>query len=252
MVSRTDRHKGRHRGLGRGSVGLPVILLLMSACSGDDAPSTDTDDAAVAAVTTTVTDGSALPPCSEARHMVVFDFFGTLTMDDRDVHEAVAWIQDPNDEPRPRPGGPELAQAYRDLGYEILIFHTAQTFITIGDQPIDDAITAWLSRHGYPADDGVRVMGWDASGNTEDENAAILAVMDVLLRLSLTEDVSLDYGYTRAPDRAHFLASGGIPQDNVYLVGSDPGASGTTVVPEDDLTAHIERVRALGPVCQTA
>lgn len=186
----------------------------------------------------------------------MLDFFGTLTMNERDEHEAVHWIQDPRDEPRPRPGGAELAQAYRDLGYELLVVHLTPESVLIDERPVSEAIAGWLEQHGFP--EGIEVMGWDDTGYWEggDEGRSsgpdsLNEVTHQLLRLSLTKGVSLDAGYTAFEERATGFSQVGVPPNRLFGLGEAAAVDDAVAVPDDDLDAHAAGVEALeDKVCQ--
>ena len=116
----------------------PLLALTAAACGGDDGDGDATvpvAPTAEASPETTQASPSTLPPCSAARHLVAFDVFGTLSLSDEDV---VAWIQDPANDPDPRPGAAHLAATYRSLGYEIWYVTTMPVGVGIGDQPLGE------------------------------------------------------------------------------------------------------------------
>lgn len=222
-----------------------VVLLALASCSDDPA----VDASGGNAPTEERVDPTTLPLCSEERHIVVLDFFGTLTMNDREQHEAVSWIQDPSDEPRPRPGGAELAHAYRDLGYDLLVVHLAPEAVLIGDLPFSEAIAGWLERHEFPAT-GIEVSGWDDTGFWDGEEGesgsnSQVDMVDTLLKLSLSDGVSLDAGYTSLGERALGFKQAGVPSHRVFGLKDAADLDETVAVRDDDLEAHAAGVVAL-------
>lgn len=231
---------------------LPAAVLAVLAGCGEDTTAQVAGDGASSGEGATST---TLPPCGEERRTVVLDFFGTLTLGDRDQHEAVYWIQNASDEPWPRPGGAELAHVYHDLGYELVVVHLSPEGILIGDQPISEAIAGWLQRHGFPAD-GIEVLGWDDTSYRDDEGAdrdsgadSLTGMVDQLLGLSLTHDVQLDVGYTVHRERARAFLKAGIPPDRIFGLegfGLEAGAGleDMVVIPDGDLETFVAGVLA--------
>lgn len=224
-----------------------AALLLALGCGDDSTVRAAGGDGSAGREETSTT----LPPCGEERRIVVFDFFGTLTMNDRDEHEAVYWIQDPSDEPRPRPGGAELAHAYRELGYELLVVHLTPESVLIGELPVSEAIADWMERHRFPTG-GVEVAGWDDTSYWEGDDEAkdsgpdsLNDVMGELLNLSLIDRVSLDAGYTSLEGRAIGFDRAGVPRNRVFGLGEAAGSGDTVAIPNDDLEAHAAGVEVL-------
>jgi hypothetical protein len=225
----------------RAAAGLLPIALGMAAtgCSGSSGDGTDADTAA--AVATTASTVPPLAPCAESRHIAVFDFFGFLSAHDEDLRQ---WLDDPTDPPDVRPGTPELASAYRSLGYEVGYLTTAPPNMMIGEMPIDDAMRDWLTQHGFPGGPGTQIMTWD-SGDP------IIWITNQLLRLA-GQDVSTDAGYTDNEDKAYAMITGGVPAEHTYTVGSGAGTQGSQAIPEDDVQAHAVKVEALPKICETS
>lgn len=223
--------------------GLLALVLLAGACGGGGG---DGDSAASGEQQRTAaeeaTSSTALQPCGENRHIVAFDFAGMLTASQEDW---VDWINGIA-EPEPRAGGPEVIQAYRDRGYEILYVTTAPPNVLINDLPVPVAVEAWLEDHGFPLGEGTQVLGY--TGNSTEPNAPILSITDELLRLG-GEGVSRDAGYTENADKAYAYASGGIDPAHIYMIGEEAGVAGTTAIPGDDLLAHVATVEELPEVC---
>lgn len=226
---------------------LPAVLAL-AGCGGGGGGEDETP-AATAEPPETTTAGAATDaptgprPCREDRHMVVFDFAGMLTLQD-EAAVVNDWLN--GDPPEPRPGAPELSQAYRERGYEILYLTAAPSDLMVDGLPVATAVQEWLGDNGFPTDpEGTSVLGYTGSG---DVSAAILAITDELLRLA-SENVGLDAGYTDDEERVYPLASGGIPPERIYTIGPDAGAAGTTPLAGDDVQAHVGTVEELPPVC---
>jgi hypothetical protein len=208
-------------------------------CSGSSGDTADADTAA--AVATTATTEPALASCAESRHIAVFDFFGFLSASDEDLAQ---WAADATDAPDVRPGTPELVSAYRSLGYEIGYLTTVPVNFLIGEQPIDDAIRAWLAQHGFPSGPGTTIMTWE-SGDP------IIGITNQLLRFA-GQDISTDAGYSDNDDKAYAIITGGVPAEHMYTVGSGAGAQGSQAIPDDDVLAHALKVQDLPQVCETA
>jgi hypothetical protein len=241
LVSKSDTRadgSGRRRRRARTGVaiGLLPLALGVTGCSGTSG--TAGDEVAETAESTATT----VPPllsCAESRHMVVFDFFGFLSVNDEDLRQ---WLDDPTDPPDVRPGAPETATAYRTLGYEIAYLTTVPVNMTIGEEPIDDAIRAWLAQHGFPSGDGTTILTWE-SGD------AIIGITNQLLRFA-GQDVSVDAGYSDNEDKAYAIITGGVPADHMFTIGSGSGTQGSRAIPEDDVQAHALRVQDLPKVCE--
>lgn len=230
-----------------------TAVLTFAGCGGgggdDDTP------AAVSEPSGTTTAGAANAdaapgsrPCSEERHMVVFDFAGVLTVEQDEGALVTEWLS--GNPPEPQSGTPELSQAYRDRGYEILYLTAAPPDLVVDGLPVPTAVQEWLRSNGFAIDpDGTSVLGYTGTGDVAE---AIVSITDELLRLA-SEDVQLDAGYTDDEQRVYPLASGGIPAERIYMIGPDAGAAGTTAIPDDDLQAHLATtVQELPPVCTPA
>ena len=217
---------------------LAVIVVAPTACASGD------DDSEVAApppldtATTGPLGSTTAPPCAQARHTVAFDFLGTLTPENDLAVAAAANLDVPA-----REGAADVATAYRDRGYEILYVSTAPANFPVDDRPLVDVLTMWLGRNGFPTGDGTRIWTWDTGGD------AIVALVEELLRLDQA-DVTVDAAYTDDADKAHALASGGVPAAALWTLGAAAGTPGSTAVPNDDLVAHVANVERLGMVCQ--
>jgi hypothetical protein len=116
--------------------------------------------------------------------------------------------------------------------------------MTIGDQPIDDAIRDWLAQHGFPGGEGTTIITWE-SGD------AIIGITNQLLRFA-GQDVSVDVGYTDNQDKAYAIITGGVPADHMFTIGSGAGTEGSLAIPEDDVIAHSHNVAKLPKVCEPA
>jgi hypothetical protein len=223
----------------------PLALVALAACGGAN----DDDQPTALSETTTPapTEAEGTPACSQARHSVVLDFAGFIT-DGPDNDMWGPWITGVGD-PTPRPGTIELTQAYRDRGYELIYVTTAPAEITIDGVPVPDAAQQWLKDNGYAWDDGAtRVIGYN--GNQSGGPDAVLSITSELIRLTTTDGVTHDVGYTNNADKAHAMTSGGVPLQRLFMIGEEAGTEGTTAIPGDDLSAHITQVVSpLPPVC---
>jgi hypothetical protein len=215
---------------------LLLVAMVFSACAaGDDdsevaTPPLDTQTTAAQGPTTA-------PPCSAARHAVILDFGGTLTVAD----EATVMVEAL--EVAARPGSADVANAYRDRGYEILYLLVAPPDTPVGGTTLLDAFTVWLSSNGFPMGDGTRIWTW------EEGEDPLVALIEELLRLEQA-NVTIDAAYTDDPDKAHALTSGGVPPDKLWTLGEAAGIAGTTGVSDDDLAGHLGEVETLGMICR--
>ena len=212
---------------GRGAAVLTALILGVAACGGGDASG---------GVTTTAP--GELPRCADERHVVAFDFFGTITTSDDDLGD---WLAVPNDAPGPRTGAAEVAAAYRDLGYEVLYMTTAPDIIMVGDQPMADAVAGWLETQGFPSGEGTHLWVWD------NNYTAMRGLSGELERLT-EAGASVDAAYTDNEDKA-FAFKTSVPSHGVHTLGAAAGTSGTTPVPGDDMQAHATEVASLDAVC---
>jgi hypothetical protein len=216
---------------------LAVVVCAPACASGDDDSEVATPPLDTA--TTAPLGSTTAPPCARARHAVAFDFLGTLTPETDLAAAAAANLEVPA-----RSGAADVATAYRDRGYEILYVSTAPANFPVGDdQPLVDVMTMWLGRNGFPTGDGTRIWTWDEGGD------AIVALVEELLRLEQA-NVTLDAAYTDDADKAHAMASGGVPPTGLWTLGAGAGTPGSTAVPDDDLVAHVATVERLGMICQ--
>jgi hypothetical protein len=238
---RTGRRRARRHA---SALPLPLALLLAIVACASAACASGDDDSEVATPppldneTTAPNGPTTAPPCAQARHAVAFDFLGTLTLEN-DLAAAAAV----NLEVLARSGAADVATAYRDRGYEILYVSTAPADFPVGDQQLVDVLTMWLGRNGFPTGDGTRIWTWDSGGD------AIVALVEELLRLGQA-GVTVDAAYTDDADKAHAMASGGVPAAGLWTLGAGAGAPGSTAVPNDDLLAHVATVERLGMICQ--
>jgi hypothetical protein len=215
------------------------------ACGGGSSGATDSttgasDGATIADATTAPVD-PASRPCSEERHMVVFDFFGSLN---GGIPDLARWIGDEATPPTPRPGAAAVATAYRDRGYEVLYLTLAPVTSTVDGVPLIDAANAWLAANGFPTGPGTQVWAWDGQAASPQVRA-----IDELIRLG-NEGVSIDAAYTDNVDKANALISGGVPADHLFALDAATGRAGSTPVPGNDLAAHAGSLQTLARACQ--
>jgi len=88
-----------------------ALLFVLVACSHDDDESRAGDPGGTSSTESAAQTTPALRPCSEDRHVVVFDFMGVLIEGNLEVF--LPWIAD-GTVPATRPGARELVQAYRE------------------------------------------------------------------------------------------------------------------------------------------
>lgn len=223
-------------------LGLGVVACGGGSGGDDDALSVETSMA-------DTTGDTALPSCQDVHRTVVITVFGGATTGAEG--EVTTWMDDPEDMPEARAGVAALANAYRDLGYEILYVSLLSSETLVGDQPMVDAVTVWLGLNGFPVSEGVRV--WAPEG--EGAGDPSVALIEELARASAA-GADFDAGYAGSQETVFPLAAGGIPGDRVFMVGAGGGeaASGTettaTPLPDDDLTAHVTEVQGLDPICE--
>jgi hypothetical protein len=182
---------------------------------------------------------STLPLCSVERHVVAFDYFGTISLADDDV---VAWLSEVPTPPPARPGVAAVASAYLDRGYEILYITTAPGDILVGGVPIGDAVTAWLADNGFPTGERTTTWAWD--GNY----TPMTGIANELGRLT-AEGATIDAAYTDNEDKA-FAFKTAVPSEEVYTLGAGAAATGTTPVPADDMVAHAAEVAQRPAACR--
>lgn len=207
-----------------------VFALAAAACTSDDA----TDN--------TNTTSSSLASCADERHVVVFDYFGTITLADSDLGD---WLADPaNAVPPARPGGADLANAYRASGFEILYLTTTPEEVTVADKPVRAEIGAWLVANGFPLGDRANLWVWDG------EHTPMRGIANELDRI-VSEGAVIDAAYTDNPDKA-FAFKTAVPSEGVHTIGAGSGTSGVTPVPADDMVAHAAEVAGQDPVCRSA
>jgi hypothetical protein len=233
-----ELHGERARVVRRTAVGLLPLALAVAGCTSGGGEAPPGGDAAAPPVESTA---PPIQSCAEARHVVVFDFFGFVSQSDEDLPQ---WLADPADTPDVRPGAPETVNAYRSLGYEIAYLTTVPVNMTVGEQPIDDAIRGWLAGNGFPGGEGTSIMTWD-SGDP------IIGITDQLLRFA-GQGVSVDAGYTDNEDKAYAIITGGVSPTTMYTVGSAAGTQGSRAIPNDDVLAHALNVQRLPRICEPA
>jgi hypothetical protein len=228
FVNGTGRSRLRSRG--RAAAALAVVTVALAACGGGDA-----GDDAIAATPST------LPPCSEERHVVAFDFFGTISLADADV---AAWVGEEATPPPARPGVPDVAAAYRARGYEILYITTVPAGVTAGGVPIGDAVTGWLTENGFPTGPGTAVWVWDGNYTPME------GIANELERLA-AEGATVDAAYTDNEDKA-FAFKTAVPSEEVHTLGTGAAATGTAPVPGDDMVTHAAEVAQRPAACRAA
>jgi hypothetical protein len=191
----------------------------------------------------TATSTSAkLASCADERHVVAFDFFGTITMQDDNLG---AWLADPAGAKPPfRAGVVDVAKAYQGRGYEILYLSTAPEEITVEGRPLRAGISDLLVQNGFPLGDGATLWLWD---NTHTPMRGIAAEFERLVG----EGATIDAAYTDNQDKA-FAFKTAVPSDGVFTVGTGSAASGVTPVPNDDMVAHAAEIAAQPPICRSA
>jgi hypothetical protein len=206
-------------------------------------------DAPLETAGATTTGDTGLPSCREINRAVVFVVFGGATSGADG--EATRWVNDPEAEPVARPKAAAVASTYREVGYEIMYVALLPSETLIGDRPVVDAVTVWLGLNSFPVGEGVRV--WAPPGNGSGDPS--VALIEELARLGAA-GVEVDAGYAGDQETVFPLVSGGVPRDRVFMVGatgdeatSDSDIS-STPLRDEDLSAHVAEVQALGPICE--
>jgi hypothetical protein len=197
---------------------LPLVLGAAARGSGDDV-SESADERPP----------TTLASCSTERHVVAFDYFGTVSVADADLDD---WLKDVNDAPDARPGVADVAAAYRGRGYEVLYITTAPSIIDLAGAPIGDRIADWLANEGFPLGEGTTLWVWDGNHTPM---RGISAELDRLVG----EGASIDAAYTDNEHKALAFKSA-VPSDRLYTLGS--GAS--------TMVAHLADIEALAQICQ--
>ena len=207
------------------------------------------DDAPFATAGATTTGDTGLPSCRDVNRAVVFVVFGGATSGADG--EATRWVNDPDAEPAARPAAAAVASAYREVGYEIVYVALLPSETLIGDRPVVDAVTVWLGLNSFPVGEGARV--WAPPGDGSGDPS--VALIEELARLGAA-GVEVDAGYAGNQETVFPLAAGGVPRDRVFMVGatggevtSDSGIS-STPLSDEDLSAHVAEVQALGQICE--
>lgn len=235
----------------RGALGSMAVVigvgLGLVACGGGSG-----GDGEAAPLQTSVADSTGdtgLPSCRDLHRNVVFSVFGAATTGERG--EATTWMNDPDAAPEARSEVAALANAYRDVGYEVMYVMLLPSETLIGDQPIVDAVTVWLGLNDFPVGEGMRVWAPDGEGAGDPS----VALIEELARMGAA-GADFDAGYAGDQEAVFPLAAGGIPGDRVFLVGATDGevSSGTettsTPLPDDALAAHVTQVQGLEPICE--
>ncbi|HEY3140822.1 MAG TPA: hypothetical protein VGJ86_06815 [Acidimicrobiales bacterium] len=239
----------RRRPVLLGLVALWTPLLAVAACGGDD----KSDNFAQTEATSTTETTTGLLPCDQDRHMVAFDVIGFLTQEN--VELVGPWV-DTGTTPTPRAGTVELANAYRERGYEILYLTTLEASMDLHGQPVGDAMSQWLVDSGYPMGEGIGQL-WVWDGTRTDDGQTWVSITDELLRLA-GEGVTMDAGYSENADKIYAMATGGVAAEHLYSLTSPPAVAGapssapSVPIPGDDVVAHLATIQALSPVCQVA
>jgi hypothetical protein len=241
-ATRSTGIHARRLGWALAFVGL-IVTTSMSACSGDDDDAPTVTTPASGDAVSTATSGTDLVPCAEDRHGVVVDV-GSLTYG---TAELAKWLNDPAYDMAVRSGAPDLLNAFRIRGYEIVYLTGLASDGVIGPdaQPLSDAITAWQQRHGMPVDDRTRLVMWDRAAFSD----TVTFRIDTLVRLSL-DGLTLDYGYTDDENDVRAMRNGGIAVDHIFTIQGEGGTPGTAGSLEQDWSTHLARVvEPLPPVC---
>jgi hypothetical protein len=224
--------------MGMGSQALAGIAfaaaaLVATACSKDDGGNgtIGTSDPPGSSEPTTTT----LPACSDEQHVAIFDIFGTLTPAAEDV---IDWLGDPDDVPEARPYAATVVEGYRKKGYTILYYTGLNVNSEIGGQPVPDAVMGWLASHDFPTEGTVL-----ETSSTDDPRGELGNDLTTLAGTG----VRLDVAYTDNVEDLDVYILGGASQ--VYKLGPDTDPQRSTVVPNDDMNAHMAVVEAIPPVC---
>lgn len=236
-----ERSGPRSRALLRGCrIVATGVLLLFTACGGDDGEREGSIESASNQPSTETTD---LPACGEADRLVVINVFGTVTAPDPG---AIAWATDATAEPVARPGAAEVVSAYIGRGYGILYISSLAADTKIGDQAVTEALTVWLGANRFPIGENTRV--WARETDEPDQDASI-ALIEELARLSNAQ-VQLDAGYASSEEEVFPLVTGGIAPDRIFTLADAALDETSTSLPDEDFEAHLPDVEGLDPVCR--
>jgi hypothetical protein len=226
-----------------------VIGLGLGAVACGDGSGGDGDAAPLETAAASTTADPGLPPCRDVNRAVVFTVFGTATTGV--AGEASRWMNDPAAEPDARPGVAAVAGAYREIGYEILYVALLPSDARIDGRPVVDAVTVWLGLNGFPVGEGVRV--WAPEGDGAGDPSVALIEELAIMGAAGTE---VDVGYASDQETAFPMVAGGLPGEQVFVVGdADGGASSdgevpSNPLPDEDLSAHVAQVQARDPICE--
>jgi hypothetical protein len=226
-----------------------LSILLIAACGGDNdpdasPPSTDPPGSEGAAGTE-----APLLPCAEDRHLVAVDIVGFLTAE-QSTTIIGPWIVGVS--PAPRAGAPEVFQAYRDRGYELLYISLLPQ-ASVPNLSLPDMFTDWLASGGFPTGPGTSVFVPETAATSA--AGTWVAITDQLLSLA-AEGVSIDAAYTESPDYSHAYSTAGVPTERNYsltpvtIVERTLPDTPVTRIPNDDMVAHAGEVAGLPPVCE--
>ncbi|HEY8546356.1 MAG TPA: hypothetical protein VIL36_14950 [Acidimicrobiales bacterium] len=165
--------------------------------------------------------------------------------EDEDFNE---WVADNSHVPTPRDGAAELTNIYASKGYEIIYFTLAPNNLPMGDVLIGDALNQWLDNHGFARGPRTRLFAPDPDHAGRSDLPAV-GISDELVR-ERTQGVIVDFAYGNSEDKIRAFKTGGVPAANVFSLGDAAGTNGTQAIPNDDLRAHAETVKALPKVCE--
>lgn len=214
-------------------IAFAAATLAASACSKDDGGggTIGTSDPPG----TTGLAATTLPACADEQHVAIFDIFGTLTPAAEDV---IDWLNDPDAVPEARPYAASVVEGYRQRGYQILYYTGLNVNSEIGRLPVPDAVMGWLTSHDFPTE-GARL----ETSSTNDPRAELGNDLTTLGG----SGVKIDVAYTDNIEDLDVYILGGATQ--VYKLGPDSDPTRSTVVPNDDLNAHMTVVEAVPPIC---
>jgi hypothetical protein len=243
LLGRTSPRRGRAT-VGFMLAASPLLMALTACGDGDDDPSV----AGLPADSGGQEVETGLLPCSEDRHLAVFDIIGFLTQEN--LEGLTPWQQ--GTPPTPRAGSAELVQAHRQKGFEVLYITTIPPDF-FGERSVQVVVDEWLGGHGFPLGTGAHFWGWD--GVQRPDGQTWVSITDELLRFA-SEGYSVDFSYTENTDKAYAFATGGVPAEANFTLTpveglhESPTSAPTTLIPNDNLVDRAATVQQMAPICQ--
>jgi phosphatidate phosphatase PAH1 len=158
------------------------------------------------------------------RDAVVFDIDGTLTEAEFDFFDDRAYAV-------------EAVEAWRDLGYEVVV-------LTRRPAEFEIVTRAWLIAEGFPAD----LPLYMADGILLFDGQVIDFKRDALLEIEQDEKLNFEYAYGNMTTDFTAYAQAGIPSAHVFALAEDGHCeSGAWVACLDGFAGHLPYIEAQPP-----